>query len=50
MSAREQIFGSIRRSLGVTGNEAPRRKEAADRMMQASDIAMDRIKWAKTRY
>jgi L-lactate dehydrogenase complex protein LldG len=32
MSAREQIFGSIRRSLGVTGNEAPRRKEAADRM------------------
>lgn len=32
MSAREQIFGSIRRSLGVTGTEAPRRKEVADRI------------------
>jgi L-lactate dehydrogenase complex protein LldG len=32
MSARDQIFGSIRRSLGVTGNEAPRRKEVADRI------------------
>jgi L-lactate dehydrogenase complex protein LldG len=32
MSAREQILGSIRRSLGVTGREAPRRKEVADRI------------------
>ncbi len=32
MSAREQVFSSIRRSLGVTGQEAPRRKEVADRM------------------
>jgi len=32
MSARDQIFGAIRRSLGVTGNEAPRRKEVADRI------------------
>ena len=32
MSAREQILGAIRRSLGVTGNEAPRRKEVADRI------------------
>jgi len=32
MSAREQILGSIRRSLGVTGTEAPRRKEVADRI------------------
>jgi L-lactate dehydrogenase complex protein LldG len=32
MSARDQILGSIRRSLGVTGNEAPRRKEVADRI------------------
>lgn len=32
MSARDQVLGSIRRSLGVTGNEAPRRKEIADRM------------------
>ncbi len=32
MSARDQILGAIRRSLGVTGNEAPRRKEVADRI------------------
>jgi L-lactate dehydrogenase complex protein LldG len=32
MSARDQILGSIRRSLGVTGNEAPRRKQVADRI------------------
>jgi L-lactate dehydrogenase complex protein LldG len=32
MNAREQILGSIRRSLGVTGNEAPRRREVADRI------------------
>jgi L-lactate dehydrogenase complex protein LldG len=32
MSAREQIYASIRRSLGVTGREAPRRKEVADRI------------------
>ncbi len=31
-SPREQIFAAIRRSLGVTGNEAPRRKEVADRI------------------
>src|ERR1044071_9909457 len=32
MSARETIFGSIRRSLGVTGAEAPRRKAVEDRL------------------
>jgi L-lactate dehydrogenase complex protein LldG len=32
MSARDQVIGAIRRSLGVTGNEAPRRKEVADRI------------------
>ena len=32
MSGRDAIFASIRRSLGVTGNEAPRRKEVADRI------------------
>jgi L-lactate dehydrogenase complex protein LldG len=32
MSGREQIFAAIRRSLGVTGSEAPRRKEVADRI------------------
>jgi L-lactate dehydrogenase complex protein LldG len=32
MSARDIILGSIRRSLGVTGREAPRRKEVADRI------------------
>lgn len=32
MSARDQILASIRRSLGVTGSEAPRRKEVADRI------------------
>src|ERR1051326_107562 len=32
MNPREQILAAIRRSLGVTGNEAPRRKEVADRI------------------
>jgi L-lactate dehydrogenase complex protein LldG len=32
MSARDAILASIRRSLGVTGNEAPRRREVADRI------------------
>jgi L-lactate dehydrogenase complex protein LldG len=32
MSARDSILGSIRRSLGVTGTEAPRRREVADRI------------------
>jgi L-lactate dehydrogenase complex protein LldG len=32
VSARDQVLASIRRSLGVTGREAPRRKEVADRI------------------
>src|SRR5215471_11449590 len=32
MTARDQILAAIRRSLGVTGNEAPRRKQVADRI------------------
>lgn len=32
MNARDQILAAIRRSLGVTGHEAPRRKEVADRI------------------
>ncbi|WP_083850378.1 LutC/YkgG family protein [Rhodovulum sp. PH10] len=32
MSAREQVFSAIRRGLGVTGDEAPRRKIVADRL------------------
>jgi L-lactate dehydrogenase complex protein LldG len=32
MSARDLVLGTIRRSLGVTGEEAPRRKEVADRI------------------
>jgi L-lactate dehydrogenase complex protein LldG len=32
MSARDQVLGAIRRSLGVSGNEAPRRREVADRL------------------
>jgi L-lactate dehydrogenase complex protein LldG len=32
MNAREQILASIRRSLGVTGREAPRRQEVANRI------------------
>jgi L-lactate dehydrogenase complex protein LldG len=32
MSARDSILGSIRRSLGVTGTEAPRCREVADRI------------------
>ena len=34
MSARDLIFASIRRSLGVSGNEAPRRKTVDDRLAQ----------------
>jgi L-lactate dehydrogenase complex protein LldG len=34
MSARDLIFGSIRRSLGVSGNEATRRKAVGDRLGQ----------------
>jgi L-lactate dehydrogenase complex protein LldG len=34
MSARDTIFASIRRSLGVSGREAPRRKAVADRLSQ----------------
>jgi L-lactate dehydrogenase complex protein LldG len=32
MNARDTVFGSIRHALGVTGTEAPRRKEVADRL------------------
>jgi L-lactate dehydrogenase complex protein LldG len=32
MTARDQVLAAIRRSLGVTGQEAPRRKEVADRI------------------
>jgi L-lactate dehydrogenase complex protein LldG len=32
MNGRDTILASIRRSLGVTGNEAPRRREVADRI------------------
>jgi L-lactate dehydrogenase complex protein LldG len=32
MSARQSILGAIRRSLGVTGAEAPRQKVVADRL------------------
>lgn len=32
MSARDTVLASIRHALGVTGTEAPRRKEVADRM------------------
>ena len=32
MSSRETVFASIRSSLGVNGQEAPRRKEVADRL------------------
>jgi L-lactate dehydrogenase complex protein LldG len=32
MTPREQVMSTIRRSLGVTGTEAPRRKEVADRL------------------
>jgi L-lactate dehydrogenase complex protein LldG len=34
MSARDLIFASIRRSLGVNGHEAPRRKAVTDRLAQ----------------
>jgi L-lactate dehydrogenase complex protein LldG len=33
-TARDTILASIRRSLGVTGSEAPRRKAVADRLSQ----------------
>src|SRR5215468_267326 len=32
MTARDTVLGSIRRSLGVSGTEAPRRKAVADRL------------------
>jgi len=32
MSARDHVLSSIRRSLGVSGREAPRRKEVTDRI------------------
>lgn len=32
MSTRDLVFGSIRRALGVTGTEAPRRQIVADRL------------------
>jgi L-lactate dehydrogenase complex protein LldG len=35
MSARDEIFGNIRRSLGVSGNEAPRRQIVRDRIERA---------------
>ena len=35
MSAREAIFANIRRSLGVTGAEAPRRFEVETRLTNA---------------
>jgi L-lactate dehydrogenase complex protein LldG len=35
VNAREAIFAKIRRSLGVTGNEAPRRFEAERRLAEA---------------
>ena len=35
MSARDEIFTSIRRSLGVSGNEAPRRQIVRDRIERA---------------
>ena len=34
MTARDTILGSIRRSLGVDGREAPRRKAVADRLRE----------------
>jgi L-lactate dehydrogenase complex protein LldG len=37
MSARDLIFGSIRRSLGVSGKEATRRKTVDDRLAQHPD-------------
>ena len=35
MSARDEIFGAIRRSLGVAGDEAPRRATVEARLAQA---------------
>src|SRR5260370_1008553 len=37
MSARDTILASIRRSLGVSGREAPRRKAVADRLREHPD-------------
>lgn len=34
MSARDAVLGAIRRSLGVTGNEAPRRAAVAERLQR----------------
>jgi L-lactate dehydrogenase complex protein LldG len=35
MSAREEIFGAVRRSLGVTGQEQPRREAVNERIAKA---------------
>lgn len=35
MSARDEIFSNIRRSLGVTGREAPRRQAVTERLERA---------------
>lgn len=35
MSAREEIFGSVRRSLGVNGQEQPRREAVSERLAKA---------------
>jgi len=40
MTAREQILASIRRSLGVSGREAPRRKAVADRLREHPEGAV----------
>ena len=37
MSARDEILASIRRSLGVTGKEAPRRQIVQDRIERAPE-------------
>src|SRR5260370_33387510 len=37
MSARDTILASIRRSLGVSGREAPRRKAVANRLREHPD-------------
>ena len=37
MSARDEILSTIRRSLGVTGREAPRRETVEDRLAEITD-------------
>ncbi len=37
MSARDEILGSIRRSLGVTGQERPRRTTVDERIANAPE-------------